>query len=120
MKVLKIKPLFDGVITTMDVYSESDFEVLSFSDVNPGTIKEYQTVIAVSKQAESQGLAIGDKVAINPNRYMKVKHKDSLRDEIMNDSREVTYELPIIELNDTQVLNLRVGDINYIIEEFEA
>ncbi len=119
MKVTKIKPLFDGVVTTMMVYQESDFEVLTFNDVAPGTIKEFQKVLAVSKQAESQGLKVGDMIAINPSRYMKVKHKDSLRDEIMGESKEVTYELPIMELNGENVLNLRVGDINYIIEEFE-
>ena len=120
MKLIKIKPLFDGIITTMDVYTESDFEVLNFDDVSPGTAKEYQTVLAVSKQAESQGLYVGAVVSINPSRYAKVKHKDSLRDEIMGSTQEVTHEFPCVILEGKQALNLRVGDINYIIEEFEA
>lgn len=120
IKIKKIKPLFNTLVTTMDKY-EADVTtngLLLDMKQRSGEIKEYQTVVAVGDTV--RGIKVGDVVSINPMRFAIKKHKEgSLKDGIVTDNPVVEYQFDVLEMEDTQYLYLRDSDINYIIEDYE-
>ena len=120
IKVKKIKPLFNTLVTTMDKY-ETDVTtngLLLDMKQRSGEIKEYQKVVAVGDTV--RGIKVGDVVSINPMRFAIKKHKEgSLKDGIVTDNPVVEYQFDVLEMDDTQYLYLRDSDINYIIEDYE-
>ncbi len=118
LKITKIKPLFTGLLTTMERY-EDDVRAGSLIDATrtKGTIKEYQTVVAVGPAVRD--IKIGDKVMINPQRYAIVDHKsnpNSLKDGIIGDTASVTYSFDVVTMNDEDYLYLQDRDIMYVFE----
>lgn len=120
IKIKKIKPLFNTLVTTMNKY-EADVTtngLLLDMKQRSGEIKEYQTVVAVGDTV--RGIKVGDIVSINPMRFAIKKHKEgSLKDGIVTDNPVVEYQFDVLEMEDTQYLYLRDSDINYIIEDYE-
>ena len=120
MKVIKkVKPMFNRVITTMDVY-ETDQYKGNMLDITKqkGTIKEYQTVVAVGTTVRD--IKAGDEVIIDPTRYMIVKHNDkSIKKNIVGDELNVGYDIPTMKLDGKEHLLLFDQDISYIIEDSE-
>lgn len=120
-KLIKVKPLFNAIITTMDVY-EKDQTNGSLIDTKrtKGSMKEYQTVIAVGSMVRD--IKEGDVVAINPTRYAVIEHKDdhnnSLRG-VIKDKVVVGYKFNTINLDGKECLMLQDNDINFVVEEFE-
>lgn len=120
MKVLKkIRPLWNTVITTMDVYEEDSY-INGVLDVTKakGSLKEYQTVIAVGDLVKN--IKVGDFVCIDPTRYMIPVHKDkSLRNNIIGDDVTAGYRFNTIRIDNKECLKLFDQDIMFIIEESE-
>lgn len=120
IKIKKIKPLFNTLVTTMNKY-EADVTtngLLLDMKQRSGEIKEYQTVVAVGDTV--RGIKVGDVVSINPMRFAIKKHKEgSLKDGIVTDNPVVEYQFDVLEMEDIQYLYLRDSDINYIIEDYE-
>lgn len=120
IKIKKIKPLFNTLVTTMNKY-EADVTtngLLLDMKQRSGEIKEYQTVVAVGDTV--RGIKVGDIVSINPMRFAIKKHKEgSLKDGIVTDNPVVEYQFDVLEMEDIQYLYLRDSDINYIIEDYE-
>lgn len=119
LRIKKVKPLFNMIITTMDLYDEDQL-VNGIIDATKqsGTLKEYQRVIAVGDTVRN--IKEGDLVNINPKRYAQVKHKrGSLNDGIVQDNPVVSYNFNTIEVDGKQLLVLYDQDINFIIEESE-
>ena len=117
IKLKKIKPMFNAILTTMDTY-EDDVTCNSIIIKTKGTIKEYQKIVAVGNTVRS--VKEGDLVCINPKRYAIVKHQEgSLQDGVVSDNPVVKYNFDIIEMNNTPYLLLQDNDISYIIEDFE-
>lgn len=121
MKILKkIKPLFNRIITTMEVYEKDQ---ITNGLVDPtrakGSLKEYQTVLAVGSTVTD--IKVGDVVCIDPTRYMNVEHRDkkSLRNNIIGDSLVISYNFNTIKLNNKECLMLYDQDITFIVEESE-
>lgn len=127
-KIKKIKPMFNQVVTTMNMYKDviRNSGVIDASRSN--TIKEYQTVIAVGPMVKS--VQPGDVVFINPRRYMKIAHKDGLKDlekNIVQDDMHAYLDIPRYELYDRpdgscrEVLMIFDNDIIFAAEgeEFE-
>lgn len=120
IKIKKIKPLFNTLVTTMNKYEEdvTTNGLLLDMKQRSGEIKEYQTVVAVGDTV--RGIKVGDVVSINPMRFAIKKHKDgSLKDGVITDNPVVEYQFDVLEMDDVQYLYLRDSDINYIIEDFE-
>lgn len=120
IKIKKIKPLFNTLVTTMNKYEEDVTTKGLLLDMKQrsGEIKEYQTVVAVGDTV--RGIKVGDVVSINPMRFAIKKHKDgSLKDGVITDNPVVEYQFDVLEMDDVQYLYLRDSDINYIIEDFE-
>ena len=121
MKRIKmIKPLFNAIVTTMDVYEEDAKLPSGLTDTRrlKGTVKEYQTVVAVGDTVRS--IKEGDKVAINPARYAVMKHKEkSLKNGVTDTNMVMEFSFNIIELGGVPHLLLFDNDISFIITEEE-
>ena len=119
--IKKIKPMFNGLITTMNRY-EQDVKVKGTDLIDSSksnAVKEYQTVIAVGPMV--RGIEVGDTVFINPNRYAVMKHKaGSLQDGVIKDNPVIGYNFDIVEIEGVNHLYLQDSDIKFVaeIEEF--
>lgn len=119
MVVKKIRPMFTKILVTMNKY-ESDQR--SGSLINTlkmaGTVKDYQTVIAVG--TNPSGLKEGDVVVIDPTRYAVMKHeKGSLKDGVIEDNSVIGYNFPVLNVNGKDCMLLDTSDVSYVIEEYE-
>ena len=119
--IKKIKPMFNGLITTMNRY-EQDVKVKGTDLIDSSksnAVKEYQTVVVVGSMV--RGIEVGDTVFINPNRYAVMKHKaGSLQDGVIKDNPVIGYNFDIVEIEGVNHLYLQDSDIKFVaeIEEF--
>lgn len=120
LRINKIKPLFTSLITTMDKYEQDIITDGGLIDTSKqqGTLKEYQTVLAIGDSVRN--IKVGDLVCVNPSRFAVKKHREgSMRDGVITDNPIVTYNFDIVEMGGKQCLLLQDRDINFIIEESE-
>lgn len=120
LKVKKIRPMFTSLITTMDKYEQDKLTDGGLIDTSKqqGTLKEYQTVLAIGDSVRN--IQVGDLVCVNPARFAVRKHeKGSMRDGIIADNPVVTYNFDVVEMDDRQCLLLQDRDIEYVIEDYE-
>lgn len=119
LKIKKIKPMFNRVLTTCDLYTEDLMTdgIIDSTKVE-GAIKEYQTVIACGPHVKS--VKPGDIVVINPTRYQVMKHKEgTLNDGVIGDNAVLSYNFPIMIVDDAPCLYIYDSDIDFVIKEFE-
>ena len=117
MIIKKIKPLFTSVVTTMDKY-EDDVMISGLVTKTAGTMKEYQTVMAVGSSVRD--IKVGDIVCINPSRYAVKKYEDnSIKGDVISTNPVISYKFPIIEIDKEEYLLLQDRDIDFVIEEWE-
>ena len=119
LKINKIKPVFNKIVTTGDVYQmgKSTGGIIIKTD---GTIKEYQRVEAVGSTVRD--IKVGDIVMINPKRYLVARHNDK-PDSVKNvNGDEVTFsvDFPILEYGGKKHLLIYDQDIDYIIDGEEV
>ena len=118
LKIKSIKPMFDSLVTTMDKYEDDGFKN-GVIVKQAGSLKEYQTVIAVGPAVRN--IEVGDKVMINPSRYAKMKHNEgSLKNGIVADNPIIGYEFRTVTINDEECLYLQSQDIMYSFEGEEV
>ena len=111
--------MFNRVLTTCDLYTEDLMTdgIIDSTKVE-GAIKEYQTVIACGPMVKS--VRPGDVVVINPTRYQVMKHKEgTLNDGVIQDNAVISYNFPIMVVNDAPCLYIYDSDIEFAIREFE-
>lgn len=119
LKIKKIKPMFNRILTTCDLYTEDLMTdgIIDSTKVE-GAIKEYQTVIACGPMVKC--VKPGDVVVINPTRYQVMKHKEgTLNDGVIQDNAVISYNFPIMVVNDAPCLYIYDSDIEFAIKEFE-
>lgn len=119
LKIKKIKPLFNKILTTMYTYNDVTTEdgIIDGSK-EEGGIREYQTVIAVGSTVKC--VKPGDLVVINPARYQIMKHKEgSLKDGVITDNPVMGYNFPILVIDDKPCLYLYDSDVDFVIKEYE-
>ena len=119
LKINSIKPMFNKIVTTCDVYQMGKTEggIIIKTD---GTIKEYQRVEAVGSTVRD--VKVGDLVLINPKRYLVAKHrdkKDSLRN-VNGDELTMGVDFLIVEYGGKKHLLIYNQDIDYIIDGDEV
>lgn len=120
LKIKKIKPMFDSIVTTMDKYEDDTTNASGIIDTTKqkGTIKEFQKVVSVGSVVRE--VKEGDIVCINPSAYAKKKYSDgSMKDGIIDTNVTLSYEFNIIELDDVPHLLLKTRDIDFIVEDYE-
>lgn len=117
LKLKKIKPMFNNILTTMEKYEE-DVMSMGIITKKQGGLKEYQKVVEVGSSVRD--VKEGDLVCINPKRFAVRKHQDgSLKDGVITDNPITTYNFDVIELDGVQYLLLQDRDIDFIITESE-
>lgn len=118
-KLIKVKPMFNRIITTMDTYEEDQYNgVVLDTTKQKGSLKEYQKVLSIGTSVRD--IKEGDIVCIDPTRYMVTKHRDkSLQGNIMGDDMVVGYKFNTIKLGDDECLMLFDQDISFIVEDSE-
>ena len=91
LKIKKIKPTANHIVTTMDMYTEDEVKTITglFDTTKMNTIKEYQKVLEVGPMV--RGIEVGDIVRINPSRYIQILHKQGSLKGI--DKKTVTDEM---------------------------
>lgn len=117
INIKSISPMFNRIVTSMDVYKEDLFEKNIL--VKPkGTVRELQKVIAVGSTVRN--IRVGDYVHIDFTRYQIISHSDnSLARVVKEDKVSVGYKLNILKLDGVPHLLLYDQDIDYKIGEFE-
>lgn len=115
MKIKKIKPLFNKIVTTCNTYKE-DVKQGGIILAVKGTIKEYQTVEAVGSTVRD--IKVGDVVFINPKRYIVQQHKEKEKSikGVIGDNMTLGVEFPIVNFNDEKHLLIYDQDVDYIVE----
>lgn len=111
--------MFNRVLTTCDLYTEDLMTdgIIDSTKVE-GAIKEYQTVIACGPMVKC--VKPGDVVVINPTRYQVMKHKEgTLNDGVIQDNAVLSYNFPIMVVDDAPCLYIYDSDIEFAIKEFE-
>lgn len=119
MNIKKIRPMFNAIVTTFDVFEEADTNsAIIGADEMAGQPKPYQTVVAVGNAVN--GIEVGDVVAIDFSRYARKQHKEgSLKDGVIQDNPVVSYAFNTIPLDGVGHLFLYANDIQFVIEEHE-
>lgn len=122
LKIIKCRPMLNHIITTANVYEESQINggVIDDEGKLEGKFKEYQTVVAVGPHVRD--VQVGDLVIINPSAYCKPRHKtkaDSIKGLMGEDEVEMIVEFPIIDINGEPHLFLFDRDIDLVVEEKE-
>lgn len=117
--LIKIRPMFNRIVTTMNVFEEDQKKGGLIDPTKAkGTLKEYQTVVAVGSTVRD--IKVGDEVCIDPTRYAVMKHQDkSLKNGVIGDNMVVEYRFDTIVLNGVKHLMLYDQDVTYIVEESE-
>lgn len=120
LNILKVRPLFTGIITTADKYVGEQMTaggLLLDTTKMEGTLNNYQRVIAVGKMVTD--IKEGDVVRINYKRYAKAKHvPGAIEDNVQTDKMGIVYEIPLVPINGKDCLFLQSNDIEYVVEEF--
>lgn len=120
IKLKKVKPLFTGLITTMDVYEDYAKTAGGIIDGSKkqGSLKEYQKVIEIGTTVRD--IKVGDIVWVNPKRFAVMKHKaGSLQDGIVKDNQVLEYNFDVLEIDGKKHLLLQDRDVEFIVEEYE-
>ena len=123
-KIKHIRPLFTGVVTTANKYvSDTTIAGGLILDMRhrKGELNPYQTVICAGPMCN--GIKDGDIVKINFKRYMKVNHIPGVIDQAQNtqaDTLQATYEIPIIELDGKEYLNIQYNDLEYVVDDYDV
>lgn len=119
MNIKKIRPMFNAIVTTFDVFEETDTNsAIIGADEMAGQPKPYQTVVAVGNAVN--GINVGDVVAIDFSRYAKKQHKEgSLKDGVIQDNPVVSYAFNTIPLDGKEHLFIYSNDILFVIEDHE-
>lgn len=117
LKLKKIKPMFNRVVTTANCTDEMN-EVGIITKVNKA-VDEFQTVVAVGDTVRT--IKVGDVVCINPDRYAVRKYKkDSVKADMEEYNNEIVdYQIPGIILDGVKHLVLIDSDVSFIVEESE-
>lgn len=129
LRIEKIIPVFDGIITTSNTYPADYVNAEGFVDpIKSGKLKPYQTVLAVGRIAREQGFEEGQIVELNYIRYTAIKHVNGSYDKEAN--VQYTNAVPIIDVPNAQIYNpstkkeetvlkLCAGDVLAIVEGTE-
>ena len=121
INVKKATPMFSGIITTCERYTEAESTSDGIIDTSKlDRIKEMQTVVSPSEQVKARGIKEGDLLALSFEKYKKsknVKRNDFGIDEEY--SKSFYYEMPVLLLDGREHLLVDISDIELKIDEFE-
>lgn len=115
--------MFTSIVTTKNKYGIDEVPkgVLIDPKKVQGSLKEYQTVVAIGPMVRD--IKVGDIVMVNPVDYAvyeDYKPGDGMRKGITGKGKVlIGYDIPTVELDGVEHLLLKENDITYVIEEYE-
>lgn len=116
MNIKKIRLQANYILTTKNEYDGKTAE--DGVIIPAGTLKEYQTVVAVGPMVRN--IKEGDIVWVNPKRYAVTKYApSSLKADIEQMQKVVKYNFNVIEIDHKKHLLLVDQDIDFVVEEYE-
>lgn len=112
--------MFNRVLTTCNLYENNvTNDGIIDASKEEGSIMELQTVLAVGPFVKS--VKVGDIVCVNPTRYQVMKHQEgSLKDGVITDNPVISYNFPIIPIDNKPCLYLYDSDIDFVVKEWEV
>ena len=114
LRVEKIIPVFDGIITTSNTYPQDILNDKGFIDPSKsGKLKEYQTIIAAGPVAENQGFKPGMKVFLNYIKYTTRKHVNGNYDVEAN--IQYTYCADVVDVPSLPVYNKETAETEIVL-----
>lgn len=119
INIKKIRPMYTSIVTTMHKYEKDELDSAGLVNVDKmaGTLKEYQTVVAVGSMVKD--IKVGDLVCIDPSHYaVKKFQENSIKNDLM-ENQKVGYKFNIVDIEFEPHLFLNTQDILYVIEEYE-
>lgn len=119
LKIKRIKPMFNRLVTTCDKYEGNQMQGGVIVKTG-GTVKEYQMVEEVGPSVRD--IKVGDIVMINPKRYAYPIHnekRDSLKS-VIKDNLEFGVSIPTVEYGGKTHLLIYDQDVDYIVEGEEV
>lgn len=117
-KLIKIKPLFNAIITTADKYKEDIIQgsLLTFGH-KVGDMKPIQRIIAVGDIVHN--VKVGDIIHINFDAFGVKKHREgSLKDGIINDNPIIEYKFNCIMIDGKECMVIHNENIDFIIDSY--
>ena len=128
LKIKKVKPLTNKIITTDNKYDEDCHltmdGMLIDKQKTKGALKLYQTVLAIGPMVKD--IKVGDVVLIDPTRYGVRDWKESVSDQTDQYSKKgknmllnITFDIPSIIVDGHECLELYEADCKYILLEYE-
>lgn len=121
IKVNKIIPTWNGVVTTAERYMVDATTVggILIPDKRADAYRDYQRVTAVGPNV--RGIEVGDLVHIMFDKFkVRVFKENSLKNDdpsLQHMTRGDKYEIPCVVLDDTEYFFIHDNDIDYIIPE---
>lgn len=97
LHIKKIKPLFTGIVTTGEKYSE-DMRDNGLIVANKGDLKAYQKVLAVGSSVRD--IKVGDTVMIDITHFAVMKYNPNSIKEDMDLNKVVKWNIPWVMIDD--------------------
>lgn len=97
LKIKSIKPLYTGIVTTGEKYSE-DMRDNGLIVANKGDLKAYQKVIAVGSSVRD--IKVGDTVMIDITHFAVMKYNPNSIKEDMDLNKVVKWNIPWVMIDD--------------------
>lgn len=120
--IKSVTPLFTKIITTAEKYSEADsISKNGLIDTKKvGVLKDIQTVVEVGTSVRF--VKPGDVISLNFGRYaVKKFHRDSSKADMDDHYNEVlSYQVPMISLDNKELLFIDEGDVEFIINHYDT
>ena len=120
MKIRKIRPMFTSLVTTMEMYVDSELTmpggIIDVTKLKKG-LKEYQKVLAVGSSVRN--INVGDMVCINPSRYEVRKYEENSVKKDLYENNVVKYNFNVVNIDGKDCLLLDERDIDFVVEEYE-
>lgn len=118
INIKEVRPVFDGVLTTMEKYEANESEGVVITKIE-GTVKEYQRVLAVGSAVRE--VSVGDLVEVDPSRYAVKKWQDgSLKDGVVTSNPVLRYNFNTVEVDGRECLLLHQSDIRFVISKYDG
>ena len=121
LKIKRLKPLFNQMVVTKNMYSTNVKTGVLIDASRIGTIKEYQTVLEVGPNVRD--IKPGDIVYLNPTRYAKIDHRSGIKEgSLIKDDMHMTLDIPTFTVYDMpdgssrQVLLIGDNDVFAVVE----
>lgn len=112
--------MFTRILVTANSYDDHETLPGGIIDITKkkGTLKEYQTVVAVGSSVSS--IKPGDIVLIDPSRYAIRKQKQTAKDDMAEYYTNTTigYDFNVVELQSGKCIMLDQQDIVFVVEDY--